>query len=96
MDNINKCINELLKCKYDDLSIISKNDQIEIIKSTYFKVTLKLRNPKINENYFDISIYMGLLGYLFNKNFNIKVAELKTDLEKIILENGFKYSYLSL
>lgn len=94
MEDINKYIEQLIKNKYSDLQIKSTKNQIEISKS-YFKVILSLRNSKTNKSHFDIFVYSGLLGYLFNKNLSAEVVNLKADLEKIILENGFEYKYLN-
>ena len=91
MGNIYEVVEALIKKEYPDLRIAFSKEKIQISKSSYLGISLK----KNEEETVLIFVYTGLLGYILNRNFGKRVSTLKADIEKVLLENGFKFSYLT-
>ena len=91
MSKIYEVIEALIKKEYPDLRIAFSKKKIQISKSSYLGISLK----KNEEETVLIFVYTGLLGYILNRNFGKRVSTLKADIEKVLLENGFKFSYLT-
>ena len=91
MGNIYEVVEALIKKEYPDLRIAFSKEKIQISKSSYLGISLK----KNEEETVLIFVYTGLLGYILNRNFGKRVSTLKADIEKVLRENGFKFSYLT-
>ena len=91
MGNIYEVVEALIKKEYPDLRIAFSKEKIQISKSSYLGISLK-KNEKESVLIF---VYTGLLGYILNRNFGKRVSTLKADIEKVLRENGFKFSYLT-
>ena len=91
MGNIYEVVEALIKKEYPDLRIAFSKEKIQISKSSYLGISLK-KNEKESVLIF---VYTGLLGYILNRNFGKRVSTLKADIEKVMHENGFKFSYLT-
>ncbi len=90
MEGLNTAISEFIQKEHSDFRVASTDSQIKISKYSYFSIILKSRKDTV-----EITIYTGLLAFILNRNFKNRIADLKEDLERILLENNFKYTYLN-
>lgn len=95
MGNVYEVVEDLIKKEYPDLHITFLKEKIQISKSSYFKISLSPAGQKNEKETVLIFVYTGLLGYILNRNFGKRVSTLKANIEKVLRENGFKFSYLS-
>ncbi len=91
MEEIKVLIAELISEKYPEFKMSNSESEIKIFRSTYFSFTLKKQGKE-----FHFTIYTGLLAYLLNKNFKNKIISLKSDVEKILTDNNFKFIYVNM
>lgn len=82
---------KLIAEKYPQFKVSFSKTGIKIFRGSYFYAILNK-----HEKEFHISVYTGLLAYILNKGFNKKIIRLKSDLEKIITENNFNFSYVNM
>lgn len=82
---------KLIAEKYPQFKVSFSKTGIKIFRGGYFYTILNKHDKE-----FRITIYSGLLAYLLNKNFKKKILALRIDLEKILTENSFNFSYVNM
>ncbi len=91
MEEIKTLITKLIAEKHPQFKVSLSKSEIKIVRGQYFYTTLKQFDKD-----FRITIYSGLLAHLLNKGFNQKITHLKSDLERVLIENDFNFTYVNM
>lgn len=91
MEEIKTLITKLIVEKHPQFKISLSKSEIKIVRGSYFYTTLKQFDKE-----FRITIYTGLLAHLIDRSFKQKITDLKGDLESVLIENDFKFTYVNM